>query len=520
MFARTARGGGTVTNCTQMELETAMAGGGLVTLACDGTLPLTNVIVVSNSVTLDATGHALRISGATSNRLFSVEASAAFTLRNVTLAQGRIVGAKGQAGADAPIDDANSGSSGQSGQRAFGAAIENLGGFVSAFDCTFTNNTVVGGDGGAAGNGGGHFATGGGGGSGGNARGGALYSSAGGLVLSGCTFAANEATGGNGADGGAGGSAGFGADAGNGGNGGQAFGAAIYIEGGTLVLTNCTFYTNACAGGAAGNGGGASGIGSGGDGGTGGSGKGAAIYCASKGDGFILNCSFYGQTSAGGQGGDAGLNANGFNLNGDPGDNGGHAGAAIANAGSTVRLQNTIVAGSVGGSNAAGEIIDGGNNICSDDSCGFTISSSFNSLDPGIGTFTNAGGPTWTLTLATNSPAIDAGDPTSSPLTDQRGYYRHGFPDVGAFEFGGLTNAVSPAATISGISRATDGYMLRWSGPYAQRYQVQWTPRLPGGWQTFSNVVSGVGGQFEFADRSAIIDPADRARFYRLVPVP
>ena len=41
------------------------------------------------------------------------------------------------------------------------------------------------------------------------------------------------------------------------------------------------------------------------------------------------------------------------------------------------------------------------------------------------------------MPLQSNSPAIDAADASAAPLIDQRGYYRFGPPDIGAYEFNG-----------------------------------------------------------------------------------
>ena len=61
-----------------------------------------------------------------------------------------------------------------------------------------------------------------------------------------------------------------------------------------------------------------------------------------------------------------------------------------------------------------------------------------------LGSLQNNGGPTPTLALLSGSPAIDAGDPTAAPATDQRGLARvvNGIIDIGAFEL----QAVSPQA--------------------------------------------------------------------------
>ena len=63
-------------------------------------------------------------------------------------------------------------------------------------------------------------------------------------------------------------------------------------------------------------------------------------------------------------------------------------------------------------------------------------------IDPLLGPLQDNGGPTWTMALLPGSPAINAGDSTNAPATDQRGFARVGTPDIGAFEFGGKAQAV------------------------------------------------------------------------------
>src|SRR5450631_4365134 len=58
-----ARAGGTVTSCTESSLRAAMAGGGTVTLACDGTITLANTITFALDTVLDASGHQVCIGG-------------------------------------------------------------------------------------------------------------------------------------------------------------------------------------------------------------------------------------------------------------------------------------------------------------------------------------------------------------------------------------------------------------------------------------------------------------------------
>lgn len=94
-------------------------------------------------------------------------------------------------------------------------------------------------------------------------------------------------------------------------------------------------------------------------------------------------------------------------------------------------------------------IVDGGNNLqFPDQSCGANIPA----LDPRLGTLSENGGPTQTIPLLPNSPAIGAGNPivcaTVANNLDQRGMVRaaNGKCDIGAFEF----NAVLPVSTTDG----------------------------------------------------------------------
>jgi hypothetical protein len=57
--------------------------------------------------------------------------------------------------------------------------------------------------------------------------------------------------------------------------------------------------------------------------------------------------------------------------------------------------------------------------------------------DPKLAPLANNGGATQTMALLQNSPAIDAGNPATCPVWDQRGYVRQGPCDIGAYEFGG-----------------------------------------------------------------------------------
>lgn len=81
-----------------------------------------------------------------------------------------------------------------------------------------------------------------------------------------------------------------------------------------------------------------------------------------------------------------------------------NGGGAIFNP-SAVTLKNTIVANSPSGGNCASAVTDGGNNLDSGNTCGFTVNAKINT-NPNLGALT--GSPAY-FPLNTGSPAIDAG---------------------------------------------------------------------------------------------------------------
>ncbi|MCA8910962.1 MAG: hypothetical protein KDB82_04615 [Planctomycetes bacterium] len=155
-------------------------------------------------------------------------------------------------------------------------------------------------------------ADGGPGGTGAPARGGAIYHAGGTLTLDGCVISTINASGGLGGLGGSGGintGAGAGGDGGTGGDGGAAQGGAIYISGGTAVISDTTIdniVAHAGRGGPGGNPGPGSPVGQVGDGGSGGAARGGAIYL-SNGSLTLQRVTLYNNQAIGGDGN------NGFN---------------------------------------------------------------------------------------------------------------------------------------------------------------------------------------------------------------
>lgn len=89
LTAVAAFGAGTVTNPTEANLRAALAGGGIVTFACDGVITLTLTITITNDTFLDANGHQVTISGNNAVRIIGVETNVNFTVNNLTLTNGR-----------------------------------------------------------------------------------------------------------------------------------------------------------------------------------------------------------------------------------------------------------------------------------------------------------------------------------------------------------------------------------------------------------------------------------------------
>jgi hypothetical protein len=83
--------------------------------------------------------------------------------------------------------------------------------------------------------------------------------------------------------------------------------------------------------------------------------------------------------------------------------------------------------------------------VSSDASCAFTSIGSMNNTDPRLGPLANNGGPTLTMALLPGSPAIDAGNTSLAPATDQRGFSRPAglAADIGAFEYGSVMQVIA-----------------------------------------------------------------------------
>ena len=344
-------------------------------------------------------------------------------------------GGDGADGQDAGTKGGNGGASGAGGSAAGGAVYNRGSLFLS--DCTFSGNFALGGSGGIGGAGGsGNFP----GANGmaavtGIASGGGLFTATTNsrAVIINSTFDHNIAEGGNGSSGGTS-PAGVGQ---NGPRGGDALGGGIENSG-VLSVTNSTFFENSALGGMGGNGG-VGGV-RGGNGGPGGSAIGGGIY--NSGSNTLVNCTLAKNTALGGTNSSPGSGITGGNI----GRHGSNFGGQVANVAKAKHglfsLRNTLLGAAPSGGAAYGTFVDAGHNLIADKTIKFkkTLGSQFN-LDPKIGDLAANGGPTLTIALQTNSPAIDQ-IPSNAPAFDQRGslvarpqlVYSNDFSDIGAYE--------------------------------------------------------------------------------------
>ena len=187
--------GGGATNVvntpTDAALRAAVVAGGWVSLACNGTITLTNAITLTKNVQLDASSVSLIVSGGGSNRIFYVPAGITLSATNLMLANGVYHPADSSTPAD-------------------GGAIYNNG-TVNLTGCTLTNNAVTNSQGGQV------------------IRGGAIFNNGGSLGLYGSSLLNNYAM-----------------QPSPPGNKSLAYGGAIYTTNGTVVIVNSLLCSNLC----------------------------------------------------------------------------------------------------------------------------------------------------------------------------------------------------------------------------------------------------------------------------------
>ncbi len=164
---------------------------------------------------------------------------------------------------------------------------------------------------------------------------------------------------------------------------------------------------------------------------------------------YVTNSTISGNTASGPAGVGGGININpnttsitSSTITGNSAANGGGLYNRFTTPALPVTMRNTIVAmnTALANANCFGPITNGGNNIASDTSCGWSSTNgSMSGTNPQLGALANNGGSTRTHALLPGSPAIDGvtfTPPNGSPSTDQRGTHRPQGAryDIGAFE--------------------------------------------------------------------------------------
>ncbi|HEY3836913.1 MAG TPA: choice-of-anchor Q domain-containing protein, partial [Bryobacteraceae bacterium] len=171
-----------------------------------------------------------------------------------------------------------------------------------------------------------------------------------------------------------------------------------------------------------------------------------------------------------------------------------------------VSLTNSILkTGSTGANVASNGIVSHGHNISSDNAAGLlTAAGDLPNTDPFFVSDIpqDNGGPTKTIAIGLfgSSPAINTGDDSVAPHRDQRGYFRTGRSDIGAYEyFGGLVG-------LSSIARNGNDAVISAELVYGHSYQLERKLNLTDStWQPIGNEFAAADNDIESATASGDI---------------
>jgi hypothetical protein len=214
----------------------------------------------------------------------------------------------------------------------------------------------------------------------------------------------------------------------------------------------------------------------------------------------LENCTIAGNTATGGQGG--GVYAGGSNYIHSC-TVASNAAAGLGNGGGiycsgSPRIQNTIVALN----NSAGDV-----------SGNFTGDHNLISIEPRLAPLADNGGPTLTMALYPDSPAINAGILVPGITTDQRGTPRPvgGAADIGAFEWNG--DSFYTAFQLRDLGRAAGIYHVQVVGPPSQVFRLQTSSDIA----IWNNVSTNTTDSLGLRRLENLQSQAGPAVFYRTV---
>ena len=190
--------------------------------------------------------------------------------------------------------------------------------------------------------------------------------------------------------------------------------------------------------------------------------------------------------------------------------NGFSGGDQIANVSGTLWLHNSLLAYAGTNGNAYGPITDDGYNISSDGSAAFGGGNSYNFTDPKLLALADNGGPTLTMALQSISPAIDSGDSSGAPGTDQRGFLRPigDGVDMGAYEHGSY-GAPAPL-NLAGIASAPN-FILSFTASPPFTYHLQCSTNLTA-WTELENL----GTFSSVSNLTRTLSPQGNKKFFRV----
>src|SRR5262249_25300581 len=119
--------------------------------------------------------------------------------------------------------------------------------------------------------------------------------------------------------------------------------------------------------------------------------------------------------------------------------------------------RNTILAGNTArlGPDLFGTLTSSGYNLIGNTSGGSGFDATdLRNVNPLLGPLQDNGGPTQTMALLADSPALNAGDPDQLGVPDQRGVLRSGGVNLGAYQASASAFALTglPASAVAGTA--------------------------------------------------------------------
>ncbi|HXT38411.1 MAG TPA: hypothetical protein VN887_00160, partial [Candidatus Angelobacter sp.] len=80
--------------------------------------------------------------------------------------------------------------------------------------------------------------------------------------------------------------------------------------------------------------------------------------------------------------------------------------------------------------------------------------------------------------------------------------------------------AAGPLINFSSLTMTPGGFVLNWTAPVADRFNVQYATNLPPVWMTFTNLITSTNGSFTFTDDGSQTGGLGGLRFYQLILLP